>query len=103
MSPDEITVILDQVLEMTERMLTFAQDENWVELAKLEGVRQQALLDSLSGADIHNSEVLSAKIQQILELDSKMQAIVVQARDSLRDEIIELNKSKAAVKAYHSE
>lgn len=102
MTPDEVIVILDNALEMTNKMLAFAREENWVEVAKLEGERQESLMDSLSNADFEKSEEIGKKVQQIIAVDQEMQQLVTAARDDLRDQIIQLNKDKGAIKAYES-
>jgi hypothetical protein len=102
MTPAEVNVILDKALEMTRQMLAFAREENWVEVARLEGERQQSLMDSLSNADIEKSEEIGKKVQQIIQVDQEMQQLVTAARDDLRDQIIQLNKDKGAIKAYES-
>ncbi len=102
MTPAEVNVILDKALEMTRQMLAFAREENWVEVAKLEGERQKSLVDSLSNVDIEQSEEIGKKIRQIIQVDQEMQQLVTAARDDLRDQIIQLNKDKGAIKAYES-
>ena len=100
MTPAEVNVILDKALDMTNQMLIFAREENWVEVAKLEGERQKSLMDGLANADIEKSAEIGKKVQQIVEVDREMQELLVKARDDIRDEIIQLNKDKGAVKAY---
>jgi len=100
MTPAEVNVILDKALEMTRQMLLFAREENWVEVAKLEGERQKALMDGISNVTIEKSEAISKKIQMIVEVDREMQELVTSARDDIRDELIQLNKDKNAAKAY---
>jgi len=102
MTPAEVNVILDKALEMTSQMLAFAREENWVEVAKLEGERQKSLMASLSNTDIEKTEEIGKKVQQIIEVDKEMQQLVTAARDDLRDQIIQLNKDKGAIKAYNS-
>jgi len=100
MTPAEVNVILDKALVMTRQMLLFAREENWVEVAKLEGERQKALMDGISSGTIEKSETISKKIQMIVEVDREMQELVTRARDDIRDELIQLNKDKNAAKAY---
>ena len=102
MSPDEVNEILEKTLEITRSMLSFAQEENWVELAKLEATRQDLLQNTLNSDSVNKTEEMAAKINEILEVDKEMQSLVVKARDEIRDEIIQLNKDKGAVKAYES-
>ena len=102
MSPDEVNGTLEQALEITRSMLSFAQEENWVELAKLEAARQALLNNALNPEAFDKSEEIDNKIQEILKVDSEMQALVVKARDETRDEIIKLNKDKGAIQAYES-
>ncbi|NNJ92432.1 MAG: flagellar protein FliT [Gammaproteobacteria bacterium] len=102
MTPAEVNVILNEALEITRQMLAFAREENWAEVARLEGERQQSLMDGLSNADIEKSEEIGKKVQQIIQVDQEMQQLVTAARDDLRDQIIQLNKDKGAIKAYES-
>ena len=102
MSPDEVNAILDNILEMTRQMQAFAQQENWVEVAKLEDARQKTLRenfsDSITGkpADIHK------KIQQVIEIDGKIQELAGKAKSDIRDEVIELNNCCCHSMAYHA-
>ena len=100
MTPAEVNVILDKALEMTRQMLSYAREENWVEVAKLEGERQKSLMEGLANTDVEKSEMVSQKVQQIMDVDREMQELVVRARDGIRDELIQLNKDKNAAKAY---
>jgi len=100
MTPSEVNVILDKALEMTRQMLSFARQENWVEVAKLEGERQKSLLDMPSNATVKKSEEITKKVKMIVDVDSEMQELVAKARDGIREELIQLNKDKNAAKAY---
>jgi len=100
MTPSEVNVILDKALEMTRQMLSFARQENWVEVAKLEGERQKSLLDGISNATVKKSEEITKKVKMIVDVDSEMQELVAKARDGIREELIQLNKDKNAAKAY---
>ena len=102
MSSDELNGFLEKALEMTRSMLLYAQEENWVELAKLEGERQELFQSLPNTQSIQKNKEFEEKIQQILVIDREMQALVVKARDEVRDEIIQLNKDKSAVKAYEA-
>ena len=102
MSPDEVNGILEKTLEITRSMLSFAKEENWVELAKLEATRQDLLQNKLNSDSVDKTEEMAAKINELLEVDKEMQSLVVKARDETRDEIIQLNKDKGAIKAYES-
>ena len=102
MTPSQVNVILEKALELTLQMLAYAREENWVEVAKLEGERQKDLMDGLSGVDIEKSDEIGKKVQQIIDVDREMQELLVKARDDIRDELIRLNKDREAVKAYNS-
>jgi isopentenyl phosphate kinase len=103
MSPEELSEILERVLGLTNQMLEFAREENWLELAKLEAKRQNQLMSSFENAGADVSGSLAPKIQQILEIDHEMQSLVIKARNEIRDELIRLNKEKDAAKAYAAE
>lgn len=97
----KVDQILDQVYELTQQMLAAANDEKWVDVAQFEAQRQQLLMESLANADVDKSKV-GEKIRQILEIDREMQAKVIKARNTIRDELIDLNKGKDSIKAYQS-
>ena len=90
-----------QALEMTEKMLEFVKAENWDEVAEIEAVRKKILFDNLqTGVSIDPSSDLGVDIQKILKIDKEIQELVSQARNSVRDELIEMSRSKNQVSAY---
>ena len=94
---------LDQAIDMTRQMLAFAQNEEWEKLTKLEVERQNIIKKNISDDhSVDKESEIGLKIQQILEIDHEVQSLVVKAHNQVRDEIIQLNKDKGAVKAYES-
>ena len=94
---------LDQAIDMTRQMLALAKNEEWEKLTELELERQKIIRENISDDHSVNKESeIGLKIQQILEIDQEVQSLVVKAHDEVRDEIIQLNKDKGAVKAYES-
>jgi hypothetical protein len=100
MTQDEVFAVLDQVMAMTDQMRLLARQENWVEVARTEGDRQKLLMECLENIEIRQSTEIANRIQQILEVDREMQGLVIEARNAIRDELIQLNKEKDAARAY---
>jgi len=93
--------ILSEAKEMSQEMLSLAQTESWSEVAKIEAKRQKLLLGSLqSDGEINSTGALGKKIKEILEIDKKIQLAVESARNSIRDELLQLNQGKSQIKAY---
>ena len=92
---------LPQVLSMTQQMFELAQTERWDEVAEIETVRQKILFDNLPvNKSVEPSSDLGLQINEILEIDKEIQSLVLNARNSVRDELIEMSRSKNQVSAY---
>ena len=102
MPPDEVNSILNKVLEMTHQMLSLAKQENWVEVAKLEGERKKILIENLSDSSIDKSGKIRDITRQVIEIDQELQSLLITARNEIRDELVEINKIKSQAKAYES-
>ena len=102
MPPDEVNSILNKVLEMTHQMLSLAKQENWVEVAKLEGERKKILIENLSDSSIDKSGKIRDITRQVIEIDQELQSLRSTALKEIRDERGESNKIKSQAKAYES-
>lgn len=100
MNPAQVANILDSALQLSRNMLDAAREENWLEVAQLEAERQKLLMDSLAGESPEKTPLISEKVNQFLVVDQELQQLLVQARNQIRDELIELNKVRDAARAY---
>jgi hypothetical protein len=92
---------MNQAFVMTQQMLDLAKSGDWEQVIGLEADRQKIIMDNVKGEKtIDRASDIGLMIQNILDLDSEIQTLVVQARDATRDELIGLNRSKSKVQAY---
>ena len=92
---------LAQAMSMTQNMLELAKTESWDEVAEIEVIRQKLIFDNLEvNQNIDPSSQLGVQIKGILTIDKEIQLLVNSARVSLRDELLDMSRSKNQVSAY---
>ena len=94
---------LDGAMSMTRQMLSSAKQGEWQKVADLQAQRQKSLTSTLqASANIDSQSSNGVRIQKLIELDQEVQLLVKSARDSVRDELLQINKVRTAAKAYSS-
>ena len=82
-------------------MQSLLGSEDWEKIAALEEKRQLMAHQILDGHEPFPSSSKEALIlQQIIDLDTDIQEILLQEKNKTGDELIELNRSRNKAKAY---
>ena len=98
---DSTLASLAQAQVMTRQMLDLAKQDNWDEVIEVEAKRQQAIQKSLDeSTPVDPSSPVGQQIQEILKIDQEIQALATEAKNSIRDELVEINKIRNQAKAY---
>ncbi len=94
-------VSLADLLEHSQAMLQHAEAGEWEAVADGEMMRRE-LLDNLfaEAANVADETELSSCLQQILQINQKLQELATQARDQVRADINTIGEGRKAVKAY---
>ena len=89
------------VVACSETMLKDAEAGNWEKVIDIE-VKRSELLEQLfsSSSQDNNIEDMDDKIQQIIDINKKLESITIKARDNVRNDIAIINKGQNAVNMY---
>lgn len=94
---------LDQALVMTRQMLDLAKEGSWEQVSDIEVNRQKSLMQSFQeSSPVDRTSELGLRIQEIMGIDNEIQSLVNEARNSIRDELVEISRVKNQAKAYES-
>ncbi len=94
---------LEQVLEMTREMFDLANEGSWEKLLEIEAPRQQILASLFENTSpVEPSSPKGLQIRQIMDIDQKIQALANEAKSSVRDELLGINKIRNQAKAYQA-
>ena len=86
---------------MTHQMLGHAKKGEWDELIEIEKTRQKIVNDLFSDASAVDPETPKGQqIREILKINQEIQALATEAKNSVRDELVEINKIRNQAKAY---
>lgn len=89
------------VIEYSETMLEEAEVGNWENVFAVEKQRSSTLKKCFSPPFTKNDkEENNEKIQQILNINKKLEAITSKARDNIRNQAGSINKGRHAVSMY---
>jgi len=102
MKPSQQTTI-EQALDLTRQMLDLAKQGEWGRVTNIEAIRQKSIMNSFdkSSTTTRNS-ALGIQIQEIMGLDVQIQALVNDARSSIRDELVKMNRVKSQTLTYQA-
>jgi len=92
---------LDNALDCTEIMLKNAESGNWDRVMDIE-VQRGELLEKLFSTPHKNSNIadMDEKIRKIIDMNKKLEAITINARDHSGSHIASLNNGRRAVNVY---
>lgn len=91
---------LEHAVDFSRQMLASAKLGEWQKVADLESQRQKSLPPNLQQAQIAAGSSDGLRIQEIIKLDREIQQLLQQARESVREDLLQLNKVRTAAKAY---
>ena len=93
--------LLNDALAMSQRMAALGDAGDWDAVIDLEP-RRRTLLEAAFATHAPADELIAERVQAILELDRRLMAQSVAARDRVAAEISRAAKGRKASTAYHS-
>ena len=92
---------LQSVVEYTETMLKDAQAGNWDSVINIEAQRGELLEKLFSGSrQNNNAGDMDAEIKKIININKKLEAITLNAREDARNDMSSVSKGRHAVDLY---
>ena len=93
--------LLDDALDMSRRMAELGDAGDWQAVIALEPERR-TLLEKAFATHAPVDEFVTERVQAILELDKRLMAQSVQARDRIVQELGNSGRGRRAASAYHA-
>lgn len=93
--------LLDQALQLSQRMHDLGVEEQWEDVVELEPQRRE-LLERAFATRAPVSEALAERVRKILDLDKVLVARSLEARDKMGEQLGVLNKGRKVSRAYQS-
>jgi hypothetical protein len=93
--------LLDQALALSEQMVELGDGSDWEAVIALEPQRR-ALLEQAFATHAPVDDVITQRVQAILDLDRQLMAITLEARDRAATEIGQASKGRKATSAYRN-
>lgn len=93
--------LLDDALEMSRRMAQLGDDGDWDAVIALEPERR-SLLERAFSTHAPADEIIAERVRAILDLDKRLMARSIEARDRIADELGRASKGRKAANAYQS-
>ncbi len=92
---------LQNAVKCSEIMLKNAEAGNWDKVFDIEAQRSDLLERLFSGSKQENSvEDIDDKIRKIIDINKKLEAITLEARDNTRNDIASISKGRHAINLY---
>ena len=91
--------LLDQALNMSQRMVELGDAGEWDEVVELEPQRR-VILEQAFATRAPIDEVLASRVRQILQLDKGLMEKSMKIRDEVAQELGHASKGRQAVNAY---
>jgi len=93
--------LLDDALNMSRRMASLGDAGDWDAVIELEPERR-TLLEQAFATHAPADDVVADRVRAILDLDKRLMARSIEARDRIADELTQANKGRKATNAYQS-
>jgi len=93
--------LLNDALEMSRRMASFGDIGDWDAVIELEPERRN-LLEQAFSTHAPADELVAERVRAILDLDKRLMAQSIEARDRVADELSQSSKGRKATSAYQS-
>lgn len=93
--------LLNDALEMSRRMASLGDVGDWDAVIELEPERRN-LLEQAFSTHAPADELVAERVRAILDLDKRLMAQSVRARNRLADELSQSSKGRKAASAYQS-
>ena len=93
--------LLDDALGMSRRMAELGDEGDWDAVVALEPARRH-LLEEAFATHAPADEFVTDRVRAILDLDKRLMAQSIEARDRVAAELGRSSKGRKATQAYHS-
>jgi len=93
--------LLNDALDMSRRMAALGDDGDWDAVVALEPERR-TLLERAFATHAPADELVADRVRAILDLDKRLMAQSIEARDRIADELSQTSKVRKATNAYQS-
>lgn len=93
--------LLDDALDMSRRMAELGDDGDWDAVIALEPERR-TLLEQAFATHIPADELVAERVRAILDLDKRLMARSIEARDHIAEQLGQTGKGRKAASAYHA-
>ena len=93
--------LLDDALAMSRRMAAHGDAGEWQEVVELEPARRQ-LLEQAFATHAPVDEFVTDRVRAILDLDKRLMAQSIEARDRIAEELGRTSKGRKATTAYQN-
>jgi hypothetical protein len=93
--------LLDDALEMSRRMAELGDAEDWDAVIALEPERR-LLLEQAFATHAPADEFVAERVRAILDLDKRLMARSIAARDRVAEELGRSSRGRKAAGAYHA-
>jgi len=91
----------DKILRLTQRMLQYAQSEDWLLMSALELERGKAMEHLFRHPDIKYSiQIISHTLVEVMELDKTCIGLTEQARQSMLEQLDRQSQGERALSLY---
>ncbi|TVO75288.1 flagellar protein FliT [Sedimenticola selenatireducens] len=95
--------MIEQILDLSQAMLSLAQDGEWEQVGALQQKRQQLVTESFPlDVDHMNHAETASQIQSILYLDKQLLHLASVQQKEISAALGKLNHGRQATKAYHT-
>jgi len=92
---------MDLAIKMTGQMLRLASAGEFETFADLQSKREQLIKSAIpNDGSIAPESPLGQQIQTLLQMDQQIQDILINERNAVRDELIDMSQSQKKIKAY---
>jgi len=93
--------LLDEALALSQRMAELGDSNEWTSVIELESQRR-SLLEQAFATHVPADEFVAQRVRSILDLDKRLMARSVDARERIAAEISASSKGRKAASAYHA-
>ena len=101
MKPEQNNSNIADIIELSHAMLRHAEAGEWESVAEHEPSRRR-LLDAFfsTSRDFSAEPGIRGAIQELIQLNDRLESLSVSARDEAKSALTSLNKGRTAVNAY---
>lgn len=101
MHPQAANPMLDQALQLSQRMASLGAEGDWAQVVELEKQRS-GLLERAFAGEVSVDELMASQIRAILDLDRELMSLGVAARGEVAAELGLMQRGRKGSQAYRS-